>query len=49
MKGADLALILAGVLLKALAAWLLFAQVLSSARVIGIGVIIVGCWLVARS
>jgi multidrug transporter EmrE-like cation transporter len=38
-----------GYVVNAVAAWLLFAEVLSSTRVLGIGVIIVGCWLVARS
>jgi multidrug transporter EmrE-like cation transporter len=38
-----------GYVVNALAAWMLFSENLSSARVAGIGVIIVGCWLVARS
>jgi drug/metabolite transporter (DMT)-like permease len=38
-----------GYVVNAVAAWLLFAEVLSSTRLLGIGVIIVGCWLVARS
>jgi multidrug transporter EmrE-like cation transporter len=38
-----------GYVVNALAAWLLFAEQLSATRIIGMGVIIVGCWLVARS
>jgi multidrug transporter EmrE-like cation transporter len=38
-----------GYVVNAVAAWLLFAETLSPARVVGIGIIIVGCWLVARS
>jgi len=38
-----------GYVINALAAWLLFAEQLSTQRLAGIGVIIVGCWLVARS
>ena len=38
-----------GYVVNAVLAWLLFAEVLSPTRVAGIGVIIVGCWLVARS
>jgi multidrug transporter EmrE-like cation transporter len=38
-----------GYVVNALAAWLLFAEQLSATRLIGIGIIIVGCWLVARS
>ena len=38
-----------GYIVSALAGWLLFAEALSAARVAGIGVIIVGVWLVARS
>jgi drug/metabolite transporter (DMT)-like permease len=38
-----------GYVVNALLAWILFAEVLTPTRVAGIGVIIVGCWLVARS
>ena len=38
-----------GYVVNAIAAWLLFGEDLSAARVAGIGVIIVGVWLVARS
>jgi len=38
-----------GYVVNALAAWMLFAESLSASRMAGIGVIIVGCWLVARS
>jgi multidrug transporter EmrE-like cation transporter len=38
-----------GYVVNALAAWVLFAEQLSLQRVAGIGVIIAGCWLVARS
>jgi len=38
-----------GYVVNALAAWLLFAEALSPARMAGIGVIIAGVWLVARS
>jgi len=34
---------------NAMAAWMLFGESLNASRVAGIGVIIVGCWLVARS
>jgi multidrug transporter EmrE-like cation transporter len=38
-----------GYVVNALAAWLLFSEQLNAARVTGIGVIILGVWLVARS
>ena len=38
-----------GYVVNALAAWLLFSEVLGPTRLAGIGVIIVGVWLVARS
>lgn len=38
-----------GYVVNALAAWALFAEQLSAQRVAGIGIIVVGCWLVARS
>jgi len=38
-----------GYVMNAIAAWLLFGEPLGSARLAGIGVIIVGVWLVARS
>jgi multidrug transporter EmrE-like cation transporter len=38
-----------GYVVNALAAWLLFSEHLSPARLAGIGVIIVGVWVVARS
>jgi multidrug transporter EmrE-like cation transporter len=38
-----------GYVVNALAAWLLFAEALSPARIAGIGVIIAGVWLVARN
>ena len=38
-----------GYIVNALAGWLLFSEAVSAARVAGIGVIIVGVWLVARS
>jgi len=38
-----------GYVVNALAAWALFAENLSAQRIAGIGVIIAGCWLVARS
>ena len=38
-----------GYVVNAIAAWMLFGEDLNGARVAGIGVIIAGCWLVARS
>ena len=38
-----------GYVVNALAAWLLFGEQLRATRMAGIGVIIVGVWLVARS
>jgi multidrug transporter EmrE-like cation transporter len=38
-----------GYVVNAVMAWMLFGEDLNSARIAGIGVIIVGCWLVARS
>jgi multidrug transporter EmrE-like cation transporter len=38
-----------GYVVNALAAWWLFNESLSGARIAGIGVILVGVWLVARS
>jgi multidrug transporter EmrE-like cation transporter len=38
-----------GYVVNALAAWLLFSEQLTTGRVAGIGVIILGVWLVARS
>ena len=38
-----------GYVLNALAAWWLFGENLSAARIAGIGIILVGVWLVARS
>jgi multidrug transporter EmrE-like cation transporter len=38
-----------GYVVNAIAAWLLFGEDLSTARLAGIGVIIVGVWLVARN
>jgi multidrug transporter EmrE-like cation transporter len=38
-----------GYVVNAIAAWMLFGEDLNSARIAGIGVIIVGVWLVARS
>lgn len=38
-----------GYVVNAVAAWLLFGESLGAARLTGIGVIIVGVWLVARS
>jgi multidrug transporter EmrE-like cation transporter len=38
-----------GYVVNALAAWLLFSEQLNAARIAGIGVIILGVWLVARS
>lgn len=38
-----------GYVVNAIAAWFLFGEDLSSARLAGIGVIIVGVWLVARN
>lgn len=38
-----------GYLVNAVAAWALFAESLSVQRLAGIGIIIAGCWLVARS
>jgi len=38
-----------GYVVNAIAAWLLFGESLGATRVAGIGVIIVGVWLVARS
>jgi multidrug transporter EmrE-like cation transporter len=38
-----------GYVVNAIAAWMLFGEDLNMARVAGIGVIIVGVWLVARS
>lgn len=38
-----------GYVVNAIAAWMLFGENLSAARIAGIGVIIVGVWLVARN
>jgi multidrug transporter EmrE-like cation transporter len=38
-----------GYVVNAVAAWALFSEQLSAQRLAGIGVIILGCWLVARS
>ncbi|HWG78044.1 MAG TPA: SMR family transporter [Steroidobacteraceae bacterium] len=38
-----------GYVVNAVAAWALFAEALSAQRLAGIGVIVLGCWLVARS
>jgi multidrug transporter EmrE-like cation transporter len=38
-----------GYIVSALAGWLLFSEAVSASRVAGIGVIIIGVWLVARS
>ena len=38
-----------GYVVNAIAAWLLFGEDLNTARMAGIGVIIVGVWLVARN
>jgi multidrug transporter EmrE-like cation transporter len=38
-----------GYVVNALAAWILFSEKLGPARLTGIGVIILGVWLVARS
>ena len=38
-----------GYVVNALAAWMLFGEQLSTTRLAGIGVIIIGVWLVARS
>lgn len=38
-----------GYVVNALAAWALFAEALTVQRLAGIGIIILGCWLVARS
>ena len=38
-----------GYVLNALAAWWLFGENLSAARIAGIGVILIGVWLVART
>jgi multidrug transporter EmrE-like cation transporter len=38
-----------GYIVNALAAWMLFGESLSAQKLVGIGVIIVGVWLVARS
>ncbi|HEY1725676.1 MAG TPA: SMR family transporter [Steroidobacteraceae bacterium] len=38
-----------GYIVSALAGWLLFSEQLTAARIAGIGIIIVGVWLVARS
>ena len=38
-----------GYVVNAVAAWVLFSEQLSAQRLAGIGVIILGCWLVARS
>ena len=38
-----------GYVVNAVAAWLLFAEQLTAQRMAGIGVIVLGCWLVARS
>jgi multidrug transporter EmrE-like cation transporter len=38
-----------GYVVNAVGAWLLFGESLGAARIAGIGVIIVGVWLVARS
>lgn len=37
-----------GYVVNAVAAWMLFGEQMSAARVAGIGIIIVGVWLVAR-
>jgi multidrug transporter EmrE-like cation transporter len=38
-----------GYVINAIAAWFLFGEDLNTTRMAGIGVIIAGCWLVARS
>lgn len=38
-----------GYVVNALAAWWLFGENLSAARIAGIGIILIGVWLVARS
>ena len=38
-----------GYVVNALAAWWLFGENLSAARLVGIGIILIGVWLVARS
>ncbi len=38
-----------GYVVNAVAAWWLFGENLSAARLVGIGIILVGVWLVARS
>jgi multidrug transporter EmrE-like cation transporter len=38
-----------GYVVNALAAWWLFGENLSAARIAGIGIILLGVWLVARS
>jgi multidrug transporter EmrE-like cation transporter len=38
-----------GYIVNALAAWMLFGESLSAQKLVGIGTIIVGVWLVARS
>ncbi len=38
-----------GYVVNALAAWLLFSEALTTSRMAGIGIIILGVWLVARS
>ena len=38
-----------GYVVNALLAWWLFAEALTPTRIAGVAVIIVGCWLVARS
>ncbi|HKC16722.1 MAG TPA: SMR family transporter [Steroidobacteraceae bacterium] len=38
-----------GYVVNAVAAWWLFGETLSGARIAGIGIILVGVWLVARS
>jgi multidrug transporter EmrE-like cation transporter len=37
-----------GYVVNAVAAWLLFGEQLSAGRLAGIGIIIIGVWLVAR-
>lgn len=38
-----------GYIVNAIAAWMLFGESLSAQKLVGIGVIVVGVWLVARS
>jgi multidrug transporter EmrE-like cation transporter len=38
-----------GYVVNALAAWLLFSEAINASRAAGIGIIILGVWLVARS